>query len=187
MASGSGFEVVASDVVHRGAVVTTEIARVRTPEGDIVERQIVRHPGAVGVVAVHNGAVVLVRQYRAAIDAELVEIPAGKLDVAGEPPEEAARRELVEEVGLETSSLQLLGRFYTGAGFCDEQLIIFGTNECVEVPREVEGVEEQHSEIVHVPLAEIESWMHDGRLVDAKSLIGLMWARTAGLLDGNGD
>ena len=77
------FFVESSRVVHEGAVVSTEILSVRTPEGDLVERQVVLHPGAVGVVAIHDGCVVLVEQYRAALDDNLIEIPAGKTDIAG--------------------------------------------------------------------------------------------------------
>lgn len=176
------FFVESSRVVHEGAIVSTEILSVRTPEGDLVERQVVRHPGAVAVVAIHDGCVVLVEQYRAALDDNLIEIPAGKTDIAGEPLETAARRELIEEVGLDPQSLVRLGDFVTAAGFCDEVLTIFGSNDCIDVGRQVDGVEEEHSEILRVPLAEIDDWLTNGRLRDAKSLIGLFWARGLGLL-----
>lgn len=182
MSSGGDFTVIGSNVVHRGAVVSTEILQVRTPEGDVVERQVVRHPGAVAVVAIHEGSVVLVRQYRAALDADLVELPAGKRDVAGEPPEVTARRELIEEVGLDPRKLELLGTFVTAAGFSDEMIIIYAAADCVEVGRRVDGIEEAHSEVLRVPVTEISDWLCDGRLTDAKSLIGLFWAREAGLL-----
>jgi len=177
------FTVIGTEVAHRGAVVTTEILQVRAPDGQVVERQVVRHPGAVAVVAVHEGSVVLLRQYRAALDHDLVEIPAGKCDVAGEDPVEAAKRELVEEVGLDARELHLLGSFVTAAGFSDEVIIIYAAIDCVEVGRAVEGVEEEYSEVIRVPVDEILPWMCDGRLTDAKSLIGLFWAREAGLLD----
>jgi len=176
------FFVEGSRVVHEGVVVSTEIVSVRTPEGDLIERQAVRHPGAVAVVAIHDGFVVLVEQYRAAIDANLIEIPAGKLDIAGESLEIAARRELIEEVGLDPKSLVLLGDFVTAAGFCDEVITIFASNDCVQVERQVDGVEEEHSEILRVPVAEIDGWLAGGRLRDAKSLIGLFWARDLGML-----
>ena len=179
------FKIVGSTVAHRGPVVSTEILDVRTPSGEVVERQVVRHPGAVAIVAVHQGAVVLVRQYRVALDDELVEIPAGKRDIAGEAPEVTARRELIEEVGLEPQRLDLLGSFVTAAGFCDEEIIIYATAQCVDVGRSVDGIEEAHSEVLRIPLNEISDWLSDGRLTDAKSLIGLFWAREAGMLDTN--
>jgi len=175
------FTIESTDVVHVGAIVTTAVHRVRTPEGDLVDRQVIVHPGAVAVVAVHEGHVVLVEQYRAPIDANLVEIPAGKLDIDGEPGEAAAGRELVEEVGLQPNSMTELGTFVTAAGFSDEVITIYFTDDCVDVGREVDGVEEAHSEILRVPLSEIDEWM-DSKLTDAKSLIGLFWARSRGLL-----
>ena len=175
------FTVEESRVIHAGAMVTTEEVSVRTPDGDLVTRQAIRHPGAVAVVAVHKGHVVFVEQYRAAIDDNLIEIPAGKLDVDGEALETAARRELIEEVGLDPQSLTLLGDFVTAAGFSDEIITIFASNDCLEVERAVDGVEEAHSEILRVPLDEIDDWMNN-RLRDAKSVIGLFWARDRGLL-----
>lgn len=181
--SNEAFSVEGARVMHVGKMVTTEILSVRTPGGDLVERQVVRHPGAVGVVAIHEGCVVFVEQYRAALDDTLIEIPAGKTDIPGEPLETAARRELIEEVGLDPKTLVLLGDFTTAAGFCDEVLTIFASIDCVDVGRQVDGVEEEYSEIVRVPLAEINDWLATGRLRDAKSLIGLFWARDLGLLE----
>ena len=178
-----GFVVERSRVVHTGPVVTTELLDIRTPDGAMIERQVCRHPGAVAVVAIHRGNVVLVRQYRAAIDDDLVEIPAGKRDVHDEPLEVTARRELIEEVGLDPQSLVHLGTFVTAAGFCDEHIAIFGTDDCAEVERQVDGAEEAHSVVMPVPVGEIHDWLTSGRLTDAKSLIGLYWARDRGLLD----
>ena len=183
--SGHGFSVERTELIHEGVVVTSEMLYVRTPDGDIVQRQVVRHPGAVAVVAVHQGAVVLVEQYRAPLDSNLIEIPAGKRDIQGEDPKVAARRELIEEAGLDTPSLddlEHLGDFVTAAGFTDEVISIYGTRDCIEVGRQVEGPEETHSTLLRVPLDEIGAWMVDGRLTDAKSLIGLFWARERGLL-----
>ena len=180
--SDKKFFVEGARVAHAGAMVTTEILTVRTPRGDLVERQVVRHPGAVAVVAIHDGCVVFVEQYRAAVDDNLIEIPAGKTDIPGEPLETAARRELIEEVGLDPQNLVLLGDFLTAAGFCDEVLTIFAANDCVDVGRQVDGVEEEYSEIVRVPLTEIGDWLVGGKLRDVKSLVGLFWARDLGLL-----
>ncbi|MEM7094774.1 MAG: NUDIX hydrolase [Actinomycetota bacterium] len=180
--STSGFRIEGAEVVHEGAVVTTEIVSLRTPEGGLVDRQVVRHPGAVAVVAVHGGMVVLVRQYRVALDTELVEIPAGKLDIAGEAPAEAARRELIEEVGLDPQNLVELGSFATAAGFCDEELTIFAATECTEVAREVDGIEEAHSQILRVPADEALATAAAGGYPDAKTVIGLFWAHQRGLL-----
>jgi len=149
------FTVECTEVIHEGYMVRTEMLTVRTPDGDLVQRQAIRHPGAVGVVAIHDGHVVLVEQYRAPLDDTLIEIPAGKTDVPGEPLDVAARRELIEEVGLDPKTLILLGDFVTAAGFCDEVLTLFATNDCIDVGRQVDGAEEAHSEILRIPLSEI--------------------------------
>jgi len=181
--AGGDFTVIGTEVIHDGAVVRTERLEIRTPDGDVVQREVARHPGAVAVVAIHDGDVVLVRQYRAALDEYLVEIPAGKRDIEGEDPAVAARRELVEEVGLECESLELLGPFVPAAGFCDERLLIYAATSCREVPRQVDGVEEAHSEVLRVPVGDIVGWLATGRLTDAKTIIGLYWARDRGLLE----
>jgi len=134
------------------------------------------------VVAIDDGHVVLVKQYRAAIDDELIEIPAGKLDIAGEPQADAARRELIEEVGLDPVDLIELGSFITAAGFSDEQIWIFASTEHTDVGRQVDGVEEEHSTVLRVPVSEILDWAGDGRLIDSKTLVGLLWAQQRGLL-----
>lgn len=184
--SSDKFHIQASEVVYEGRMITAEMLDLRGPGGAVVKREVIRHPGAVAVVALHNGCVVMVEQYRVAIDDDLLEIPAGKLDVAGEPLADAARRELIEEVGLDPNELILLGDFVTAAGFCDEVLTIFGCTDCAEVERQVDGVEEEHSVVHHIPLADIDSMLASGRLRDAKTLIGLFWARDRGLLDESG-
>lgn len=179
-----GFRVEASEVLHRGAIVSTERLSVRTPDGDLIERQAIRHPGAVAVVAVHEGDVVLVEQYRAAIDDLLIEVPAGKLDADDESLESAARRELLEEVGLEPGSIIRLGEFLTAAGFSDEVVTIFAATDCVEVGQRVDGVEEAHMTVLKVPAAEALANAAAGHYRDSKTVIGLFWAQTRGLLEG---
>ena len=98
--SESGFTFIGETVLHDGYVISVAQGEFETPEGDRITRDIVHHPGAVAVVAIDGDEVILVRQYRAALHIDLLEIPAGKRDVAGEAPELTAARELEEEVGL---------------------------------------------------------------------------------------
>jgi ADP-ribose pyrophosphatase len=183
----ANFTVEGTEVIHEGFVVRSEIVSIRTPDGDLIERQVVRHPGAVAVVAIHDGHVIMVRQYRAALDRDLVEIPAGKLDIDGEDRAEAARRELIEEVGLDPVSLVELGRFVTAAGFCDEEITIFAATEFAEVERAVDGVEEEYSEVLRIPIDEALATAASGGYTDSKTVIGLFWARERGLLKGASD
>ncbi len=173
-----GFSVESEEVVHRGALVTLVRAQVRPPEGDAFERELVRHPGAVVVVPlVSADRALLVRQYRAAVDRELLELPAGKRDVAGEPPETTAARELVEEVGRRAGSLELLAEFYNSPGFSDEHTFLYLATGLTEVPDSRQGPEEAAMTLEEVPLAAVERLVSEREIVDAKTIIGLTLAR----------
>ena len=126
MSSTGSFEHLGDQLLVEGHVVSMFRSEFRAPNGEAFSREVVRHPGAVSVVPLlDDGDVVLVRQYRAPLDRFLLEIPAGKRDVAGEPPEETARRELAEEVGLVAAELVPLTVFHNSVGFCDEESHVF--------------------------------------------------------------
>jgi ADP-ribose pyrophosphatase len=176
----TGFRRLDETVIHEGHVVTLSVAKIVTPSGAVLEREIVHHPGAVAVVAVlesdHGHEAVLVRQYRAAVDGLVLEIPAGKRDIQDEDPMVAAARELQEEVGLESHELVHLAGFHNTPGFCDEFLDVYLALHPVVVPDARQGVEEEAMTIERVPLAEVPAMIADGRLSDAKSIIGLLMA-----------
>ncbi|MDP8987542.1 MAG: NUDIX hydrolase [Actinomycetota bacterium] len=175
----SGFSKHGERVVHRGQVVTLVEATFVDPDGETFEREVVHHPGAVSVVPVldDSDTVVLVRQYRAAVETELLEIPAGKLDVDGEGREPAAARELEEEVGYRAGRLEKLAEFYNSAGYCDERSTVFLGLDLEACEVSAQGVEERHMTIEQVSLAEVPAMVADGRLLDAKTIIGLALAR----------
>jgi ADP-ribose pyrophosphatase len=173
----AGFRKEGEELVYDGRVITVAKGRFVTPDGDSVVREVVHHPGAVSVVPLRDdGSVVLVRQYRAALDRELLEIPAGKRDVDGEAAEITANRELAEEVGLHARQLTKLAEFFNSAGFCDEHSTIFLGTGLESVPTNVQGVEEAHMTIEHVPLTEVRSMIERGEITDAKTIIGLLLA-----------
>ena len=120
--------------------------------------------------------VVLVSQYRAAHDEMVIEIPAGVRDIDGEADEDNARRELVEEVGLRPGRLELLTSIYPSAGMTDSVNSIFLATDCTPAQRSPHGPEEEHAEIIRLPLAEAIEWVEAGRIVDAKSVVGLLLA-----------
>jgi ADP-ribose pyrophosphatase len=162
----------------RGSLISVGTATFEGPDGDSFERDVVHHPGAVSVVPLlDDGRVVLVRQYRAAIDMDLLEIPAGKRDVADEPPEATAHRELAEEVGLQAGRMELLAEFYNSPGFCDEHSFLFLATDLRPCATSFQGHEEQHMTIERVPLDSVPDLIASGELVDAKSIIGLCLAR----------
>ena len=138
----------------------------------------VRHPGAVAVVAItDDDTVVLVQQFRAAIDGWLLELPAGTCDVEGEPAEVAANRELAEEVGYSAAELTLLTRCAITPGFCDEYASIFLATGLTPVPLDRQGIEEGYMRIVEVPLPRFDAMVDDGTIVDAATILGVGLAR----------
>ena len=168
-----------SETVFSGRVVRLRVDTVRLPSGRTSTREVVVHPGAVAIVPLTDDArVVLVRQYRQAAGQVLLEIPAGTLE-DGEAPESCAHRELAEEVGLVAARLEPLASFYNSVGFCDELSHVFLGLDLSEVPRDTQGLEEEHMTIERVALADVPAMIADGRLLDAKTIIGLTLARAA--------
>jgi ADP-ribose pyrophosphatase len=164
--------------VHDGSLISVAVGTFEGPDGSTFERDLVRHPGAVSVVPVDDDrSVFMVRQYRAAIDADLLEIPAGKRDVEGEPPEETARRELEEEVGMRAGRLQKLAEFYNSPGFTDEHSWVFLARDLEPSEISAHSPEEEEMTVERVALDEVPALIASGRLVDAKSIIGLCLAR----------
>ncbi len=172
-----GFKKLAERIVWSGTLVSAGTATFVDPDGNTFERDIVHHPGAVVVVPVIDGDVILVRQYRAAIDRELLEIPAGKRDVTDEPVELTAHRELEEEVGMKAGSMVKLAEFYNSPGFCDEHSFLFLATGLTECATSFQGHEEQHMTIERVALDSVPDLIASGDLVDAKSIVGLCVAR----------
>lgn len=173
----SPFTHLRDELVHQGQVVAMYDGHFEGPEGQALRRDIVRHPGAVSIVAVDDQQrIFLVRQYRAPIDADLWEIPAGKKDVEGEAPAVCAARELREEVGMVADSMEHLIDLHHSPGFCDEFQNIFIATGLTDVGREVDGVEEAHMVIERVPLVDAVGFALDGTITDGKSIIGILAA-----------
>ncbi len=143
------------------------------PDGRGVARDLVEHPGAVAVVPLLKDDVLLIRQYRSAVDGELLEIPAGKLDVPGEDREETARRECEEEVGYRPDKLTYLHRFYTSPGFTDELIWLYEAEQLTPVGAQPTGAEEEAAEIVQLSLDDALAMLERGEIRDAKTIIGL--------------
>ena len=164
-----------SRTTHEGKQIAVRVDEFRYADGETAEREIVSHPGAVGIVAHDGERLFMVRQPREAVDDEaLLELPAGKLDEEGETPLECAKRELVEEVGLEAAKWRELKRFYTSPGFTDEEVHLFVATDLTRVdPQPAEG---ERIEIVELPLEDLDEAIES--CADAKSLIGLLLLRS---------
>jgi ADP-ribose pyrophosphatase len=172
------FRPVGEETRYRGPFLTVVGATFEADDGERFEREFLRHKGAVAVVPVVDGEVVLVRQFRAAVGREILEIPAGLLDVEGEELEAAAARELEEEVGLRlTGPLEHLVDYFPSAGMADHQVWIYlatATEACEARPQ---GVEEQGMTIERYPIGDIERLVSSGDVVDGKTIVGLLLAR----------
>jgi ADP-ribose pyrophosphatase len=162
--------------LYSGEFLSLRIDSFRHPDGELVEREVVGHPGSVAILAHDEEHVYLVRQPREAVgEPALLELPAGKLDVEGETTLECARRELLEEVGLVAREWRELKRFYASPGFAEEEVSLFEATGLEQ--RDPEPAEGERIEIVAWPLAELDAAID--ACADASSLIGLLLLRQA--------
>jgi 8-oxo-dGTP pyrophosphatase MutT (NUDIX family) len=180
------FRVVERTTLCEAGFLTVERRRVVGPDGAEFDRHVVLHPGAVVVVPVDaDGNALLVRQYRVAAGRDLLEVPAGKRDVPGEPTAVTAARELEEEVGRRAGRLRLLCEFFNSPGFTDEYTSVFLATDLEECERAAVSAEEAAMTIESVALSRVDDLIASGELVDGKSIIGLLLARTAIAVDGH--
>ena len=177
MAEDPPFEAVSEDVVYESRLLRVARATFQGPDGAPFERDVVHHRGWVAVVPVTDGGeVVCVRQFRAALGSWLLEVPAGIRDVDGEEPEVTARRELAEEAGLAAERVELVATIHNSPGFTDEKGWVFLATGLSEVPLDRQGVEEDHMEVVRVPVADAARLVAAGEVTDAKTVVGLLLA-----------
>ena len=164
-----------SKTIYDGKIVKLEIDTAILPDKTEALREVVRHPGGVGVVAVdEENFVYLVKQFRYPFSKVTLEIPAGKLD-AGEEPEKAGRRELLEETGFTAACMEKLGSFYASPGFCDEEYYVYlatGLTQGMAQPDEGEFVA---CERYHI--SDLITMVEHGEIKDAKTVIGILMAK----------
>ena len=154
---------------------SVEVDRVERPDGQVIERETVRHPGAVATVPLGDGGRLwLVRQYRHAVGREMLELPAGILE-PGEDPEHCAARELSEEVGLRARRLELVADYYSTAGSSDERVRVYLATGC-ERTGEAQLDPDEQLDVVEMPFAEALRMARERELEDAKTLIGILAA-----------
>ena len=173
------FETVSSTVRYTGfseVVVDT----VRAPDGSTVEREIVLHDDAVAIVPVlPDGRVLLLKQYRQALRGHLLEIPAGKMDVPGESPEQVAHRELAEETGHAATDLRWLTTFHNSAGWTTERTHVFlgtGLHEVAPPEGFVARAEEAAMELVPFLADDLLDAVRGGQITDGKTVVGVLLA-----------
>lgn len=160
---------VASSTTFSGSIYDVRVSEYLRPSGLRVRRDVIVHPGAVVVVPVVDDHLLLVRQPREAVERYLLELPAGKLDMPGEPPLECAKRELAEEVGHRAASWEDLGGFFTVPAIMTEFIHCFLATGLEPVA--ATAIPEEEIEVVRWPVHDIDALLAE--LVDAKSLVGV--------------
>jgi ADP-ribose pyrophosphatase len=176
----SEFERVGGETAWSGKLLRVGTERFRHADGLEVTREKVWHPGAVGILAVDADHVWMTRQPREAVGASAsLEVPAGKLDVAGESPADAAKRELAEEIGKEAASWREILAFYTSPGFSDERVWLYLATDLHDATTTAGPDEDERIEIVPWPLADLDRALAECE--DSKSLIALLWLKVSRL------
>ena len=165
---------ISSEPVYESSFVTISRDTVRLPNGNEGQRVVIRHPGAACVLAeTADGEIVFVRQWRYALGAPLLELPAGKLD-AGEDPAACALRELAEETPYRAERVEKLAEFYTAPGFCDEKMHLYRAVN-ISADSTLQADEDEFVETVLLDRAAVRQALDDGSIRDAKTLIALQF------------
>jgi ADP-ribose pyrophosphatase len=165
--------IVSTESIYDGRVVKLDLVQVELPDGARGQREVVKHPGAVAIVALDGDDVLLVRQFRLPAGRVLLEVPAGTLE-PGEEPLACAERELQEETGYRPGKLEPIGGLYTAPGYTSEYIYLFIATELTE--SRLAGDEDEFIELARMPLREALNRIDGGEIVDGKTITGLLLA-----------
>ena len=166
-------EIIEKKYIYKGDFLRIERVKVKLPDDNEAFRDIVRHPGAVAILAfIDEETVLLVKQFRTAVGESLYEIPAGKLE-KGENPKEAALRELEEETGYKAGIIEELGYIYTGAGFTDQKIYIYKASDLSKGKKG--GDNDEFIEVFPFKIQDIKNMIKSGTIVDTKTISSIMY------------
>jgi ADP-ribose pyrophosphatase len=161
---------ITKEEIYKGKTFSLWGGKVSLDNGDTAVREIVRHPGGVAIVPVIDDSVILIRQFRIAIERELVELPAGRME-PNEEPASCARRELEEEIGYRAKKLIPLATYFSSVGFTDERMQIYLALDLEKTKLQLETDERIHEVIM--PIEMIQAKLTSQEFEDAKTIIGL--------------
>jgi len=169
-------------ILLRCARFTVNAMTMTDKHGNQIMREVIRHTGAVVLLPIlDDGSIVMIENYRRAVDQTLLELPAGTIEI-GEPPELTAPRELIEETGYRAGKMTKVHEFYSCPGICDELMHLYAATELVAGDPDREATEQIENRIV--ALDEIANLIRTGQIRDAKTLVGLYWYLTQKVLLG---
>jgi len=164
-----------TEKIFSGKIISLQVEEVELPNGKTSKREIIKHPGAVAVIAVTDDEkIVMVEQYRKALERNIIEIPAGKLE-KGEKPEVCAIRELEEETGYECKNIEWLISFYTSPGFADELVHLYVATGLTKKPDAAGLDEDEFVNLVEVSLDEALELMKEQKIYDAKTAFAVQY------------
>jgi MutT/NUDIX family protein len=164
------------DIKYSGRIFTVTQDIVELPNGKTSTRDLVFHTGAVAVLVIRDGKMLLVRQYRKPLEMHFLEIPAGKLDSKEEVPLEAAKRELEEETNLVAEEWVKMMEMVSTPGFCDEKITLFQAKNVTVKENAKPADEDEFVEILWLPLEEVMQKIQSGEISDAKTIIAAQYA-----------
>ncbi|MFS0687963.1 NUDIX hydrolase [Sporosarcina sp. 179-K 8C2 HS] len=168
---------VASELLFEGKIISLRVDEVELPDGKRAKRELIDHPGAVAIIPItDDGKLILVEQYRKALNRSIIEIPAGKIE-SGEDIEVTALRELEEETGYGAHKFDYLQSFATSPGFANEVIHIFVAQGLYKIDKPAAGDEDEFLEIMECTIEEAEEMVLDQRIYDAKTAFAILHAK----------
>ena len=162
-----------TEQIYKGTLLDVRRDEVSLPNGKISAREWIKHPGAACIIPVlPDGKIALIKQYRYPVQAEMIELPAGKLD-PGEDPENCARRELEEEIGYIAGKLTFVCNIHPAIGFASEKMWIYLAEDLVKTTKNTDH--DEFLEIMSTDLTEAVKMVWAGKITDVKTIIGILW------------
>lgn len=168
-------QTIKSEMIYEGRILNLRVDTVELKNRKYSKREIVEHANAVTIIALKDEKVIFVRQYRKAIDKELIELPAGLIE-SNELPKEAAKRELQEEIKFDAKNYEYLFDSYSSPGFTDEKMSYFLATELFPSP--LEGDEGEDLKIEEYSLEEALNMIEEGKIEDSKTIVGLLYLKS---------
>ncbi|MFD1928092.1 NUDIX hydrolase [Sporosarcina siberiensis] len=166
-----------STEIYKGKIISLRIEEVELPNGKTAQRELIKHPGAVAILAITSDEkIVLVEQFRKALDRSLVEIPAGKIE-PGEDPKTTAIRELEEETGYSASEFTYIQSFATSPGFADEIIHLYLARGLKKVENPAAGDDDEFINLLESTIVEAEEMMTSTKIYDAKTAFAILYAK----------
>lgn len=170
---------IATKPIYDGKIISLQVDDVVLPDGQMAKREIVKHPGAVALIPITDeGKLILVKQFRKALERTIIEIPAGRIE-PNEEPKLTAIRELEEETGLGTTDISYLQSFATSPGFADEVIHLYVAKGLYPIEHPAAGDEDEFIDILEVTVEEAEAMVGTGKIYDAKTAFAVLYAKYA--------